>query len=170
MHFFFALFIVLAIIAMIYLLVGGLGLSELLPKRVSSALTKISVTIIITAFPLAIYDMAGVEYFGKIAIALFAIGLFFILKDPIYDIAKRGYRKRFGVPASGNEWICKKCGEVNNKINKVCIKCGGINPAEEPPPGDVWICKRCDKKNYLKDKNCTTCGYPRDDAKYADTA
>jgi len=127
MEFLFGLFIVLSIIAIMYLLVNGLGLNEFLPKTLTRILVKISVTIIITAIPLGVYDIVGVAYFGKIAIAVFVIGLFFTIKDLFYGKIKMEYRKKAGVPASEDEWICKKCGEANYKINKECIGCKSIN-------------------------------------------
>ena len=170
MHIIFSLVVVLAIIAIIYLLVNGLGVSELLPKAVTNVLVKLSATIIITAIPLALYDLVGIACFGKIAVGVFAVGLFIALKNPIYGKVKREYRKKFGVPTSKDEWICKKCGEVNPKINKECAVCGNISPdwAKEPAASEAWICKRCSKKNYLADKNCSTCGYPKDDTKYTE--
>jgi len=128
MNFFFALFLVLAIMAIIYLFLGGMGLNDALPKNISSVLIRLAVTIILTAIPLGIYDMTGIGYFSIIAAAVFAFGLFFILKDPFYDKAKRAYRKKFGKGVPEGEWICKSCGEVNIKINRVCRRCGAINP------------------------------------------
>ena len=127
MHLFFSLFVVLSIVAIIYLLVNGLGLRDVLPKTLNSILIKISATIIITAIPLGVYDMIGIAYFGKIAVVVFAVGLSIALKDPIYDKVKREYRKKFGARTSENNWICKKCGEVNYKINKECARCGNIS-------------------------------------------
>lgn len=126
MEFLFGLFIVLSIIAMVYLIVNLLGLNDLLPKALTNILVKVSVTIIFTAIPLGIYDLVGIDFFGKVAVAVFAIGIFFILKEIVYDKIKREYRKKFGSVTSDGEWICKKCGEANHKINRKCTACNSI--------------------------------------------
>ena len=151
--------------AIIYLLISGLGLSELVPKILNGILTKISATVILTAIPLGIYDITGIEIFGRFAIAIFAVGLFIAVREPLYDRVKRVYRKRKGSSPSGDEWVCKRCGEINKKIIKECIGCGTISSdkTKEPQAHEAWECKKCGRKNYLTDKNCITCGYPKDD-------
>jgi hypothetical protein len=114
MHLFFSLFIVLGILAFIYLLVGALGLNELLPRHVSSRLIKLSVTIIVTAIPLGLYDLSGAPLFLKAAAVVFVIGLLLT--------ARR--EKRPAAKAGEGEWACGSCGEVNLDINKECVNCG----------------------------------------------
>jgi ribosomal protein L37E len=164
MEYLFSVFIVLGIVAFIYLLVGGLGLNELLPKAVSGFLIRISVTIILTAISLSIYDLLGIPGFAKIAMAVLGIGLFLAIRAPLFDRMKREYRKKHGVVTSEDEWICKSCGEINRSIDIRCSRCGKSKPnrTAEPAESESWICKECGRKNFIKDKNCTTCGQRQD--------
>jgi len=129
MEYLFSVFIALGVLAFIYLLVGGMGLNELLPKAVSGFLMKFSVTIILTAIPLGIYDLLGIPGFVKIATAVFWIGLFLTIRAPLFDRIIREYRKKHGVVNPKDEWICKSCGEINVSIIMKCLKCGKSKPA-----------------------------------------
>lgn len=162
----FSMVIVFSIVAIMYLLVSALGLKDILPKTVSTILARLSATILVTAIPLALYDMSEVAYFGKVAALLFTLGLVFTVKEPVYGKAVREYRKRFGKAASEREWICKRCGELNTYINVTCIGCGKKNPEKEPKPDESWECKRCGRRNFLTDRNCTKCGHAKDGDKY----
>lgn len=166
MDIFFSIVIALSIVAIMYLLLSGLGLRDILPKTVSTILARLSATILVTAIPLALYDLSGVAYLGKVAVYIFAFGLIFSVKEPLFDKAVRGYRKRFGKPSSESEWICRHCGELNAHIIKTCIKCGKMNPDNEPTAGESWECKNCGRRNFLTDKNCTRCGHAKDGDRY----
>ncbi len=124
MEYFFSTIVVLGILAFIYLLVGGLGLNELLPKAVSGFLVKISVTIILTAVTLAVYDLLGIPVFAKISAGIFAFGLFLSVKRPLFDKISRNYRKKRGSMDPSEGWICKSCGEVNGPLFTECSGCG----------------------------------------------
>lgn len=164
MEYLFSIFIVLGIVGFIYLLVGGLGLNEALPTTVSSVLIKISITIILTAIPLGIYDLLGIPGYAKIAMAVFGVGIFLTIRVPLFDKAIREYRKKYGVVNPKDEWICKSCGEINMSIILRCPKCSKVNPdrIEEPQDSEAWICKNCGRKNFLKDKNCANCCHRQD--------
>ena len=163
------MFVVLAIVAIIYLLVGALGVSEILPNPLSIVLRRFAVTIIATSIPLFLYDLSGAGIFGGIAIAMFSAGLFVTFQYLILGRAKRAYRRRFGGQVPKDEWVCRKCGELNKKIDRTCARCRGLDPAKEPAPDNSWICNNCGKKNFLNDKNCTTCGNFKNDKRYSIT-
>ncbi len=166
MNILFSMVIVFSIVAIMYLLISALGLKDILPKAVNRILGRLSATILVTAIPLALYDMSEVAFFGKVATFVFTLGLIFTVKEPVYGKAVREYRKRFGKAASEREWICKQCGELNVHIITTCIRCGKTNPEKEPTAEESWECKRCSRKNFLTDKNCARCGRAKDGDRY----
>lgn len=123
MEYFFSAIVVLAILAFIYLLVGALGVNELLPKTVSGFLIKLSTTIILTAITLAVYDLLGIAVFGKISAGVFIAGLIFSVWTPVFERIARAHRKRYGSIDPKEGWICRSCGEENAPLFSECARC-----------------------------------------------
>ena len=127
---FFSALVVLAIISMFYLFFNAVMLNEFVPKNITSVLVRGSLIIIITAFPAGLYDMTRAPFFGALTVIFFIVSLSFALAGPIYNKIRVEYRKKYSTPESSNEWICKKCGESNYKINKICMHCGSAAVAQ----------------------------------------
>ena len=68
--------------------------------------------------------LLGIAVFGKIGAGVFALGLFWSIKEPLFDKIAREHRKKYGSMDPKEGWICRSCGKENGPLFTECDRCG----------------------------------------------